>query len=79
MKDEWCKLFVADNGTHASNPWKGVYMDLFSPDSSQPDVYKFVEDGNSFNYGNDGMYHINEMSPKGTWGKKWDNTTTVDP
>jgi len=72
----WCAAFKEDT---ANVTWTGVYKDLFSPDDDTPNVYKFVDMGNSFNYANDGLYHLNEMSPNGVWGKKWDKNTTVDP
>jgi hypothetical protein len=72
----WCADFKAETGNFT---WSGVYKDLFSPDSSTPNVYKFVELGNSFNYDNDNVYHMNEMTPYSVWGKKWNKNTTIDP
>ena len=38
-----------------------------------------MEIGNSYNYGNDGSVHINEMTSSGATGKKWNVDTTIDP
>jgi hypothetical protein len=72
----WCANFNESTGNIT---WNAVYKDLFSPDSSVPNVYKFVEMGNSNNYKFDNAYHMNEMTPTGVWGKKWDQNSTVDP
>ncbi len=52
---------------------------MSSPDNTDNLNFKFVEIGNSYNYDNDSLVHINEMTSGGATGKKWNSGSTIDP
>merc|ERR1712194_117008 len=72
-KEEYAAAFVpAESSTQAD--WVGTYVDMFSPDDTNPDSRRFIDLDESL-----GELQVSADTGGEKWGRRFDKTTSVNP